>query len=56
VPQQGRRLNTYWGAIPKMRAEKSKFMTPKKKETFSRVRTTLADCQDAESVVIRVEI
>jgi hypothetical protein len=30
-------------------------MTPKKKETFSRVRTTFADCHEAESLVMRVD-
>lgn len=30
-------------------------MTPKKKETFSRVRTTLADCQEADRDVTRLE-
>lgn len=46
---------TYWGVIPNIRADMSNVMTPKKKETFSRVRTTFADCHDAASVVIRVE-
>jgi hypothetical protein len=39
--------------MPNMRAEKSKVMTPVKNETFSRVRTTFAECQDADNVVIR---
>jgi len=47
---------TYSGCIPNMRAEKRRVMTPKKKETFSRVRTTLADCHETESLAIRVDI
>lgn len=31
-------------------------MTPKKNKTFSRVRTTFADCQEADNEVIRVDI
>ena len=31
-------------------------MTPKKNKIFSRVRTTLADCQEADNEVIRVDI
>lgn len=46
---------TYCGAMPNKRADIRTDMTPKKKETFSRVRTTLADCQEAESLVIRLE-
>jgi hypothetical protein len=38
-----------------MRAESSNDMTPKKKDVFSRVRTTLADCQDSANRVIRFE-
>jgi hypothetical protein len=47
--------NTDCGAIPNMMAESSNDMTPKKKDTFSRVRTTLADCQDSTNRVIRFE-
>jgi len=48
--------DTYSGCIPNMRAEKRRVMTPKKKETFSRVRTTLADCHETVSLVMRVDI
>jgi hypothetical protein len=41
--------------MPKRRADIRTDMTPKKKETFSRVRTTLADCQEADSLVMRQE-
>lgn len=46
---------TYCGARPKSRAENTRDMTPKKKLIFSRVRTTFADCQAADSDTIRVE-
>jgi hypothetical protein len=52
----GSRGTTDCGARPKIRAEKSSDMTPKKKDNFSRVRTTFADCHELASVVIRVEI
>jgi len=39
-----------------MRAEKRRVITPKKKETFSRVRTTLADCHETASLAMRVDI
>lgn len=45
---------TYWGARPKIKAVNSKFMTPKKKETFSRVRTTRADCHVVTNEDMRV--
>lgn len=45
--------SAYWGAMPKRRAEMSSDITPKKKDIFSRVRTTLAECQAVESFVIR---
>ena len=48
-------IETYSGAMPNSNAENKTDITPKKKETFSRVRTTLADCQEAESLVIRFE-
>lgn len=38
-----------------MSADRATAMTPRKKEIFSRVLTTLVDCQVAASVVIRVE-
>lgn len=49
-------LRTYSGCIPNIKAEKRRVMTPKKNETFSRVRTTFADCHDAAKEAIRVEI
>jgi hypothetical protein len=46
---------TNWGAIPNMRAEMSRDITPKKNDIFSRVRTTLAECHDAAKLVMREE-
>ena len=45
---------THSGAMPNRRAEKRRLMTPKKNDTLSRVRTTLADCHEAEREVTRV--
>lgn len=44
---------TYSGAIPNNRADTSTDITPKKKETFSRVLTTFADCHEVTRDCIR---
>lgn len=46
---------TYWGAMPNKRAVVRRDITPRKKVTFSRVRTTFVDCHATASVVIRAE-
>lgn len=55
LTQGNMRDYTNCGAMPNIRAENKSDMTPKKKDNFSRVRTTFADCHDAAKLVIRVE-
>jgi hypothetical protein len=45
----------YCGAFAKIREENTRFITPRKNETFSRVRMTFADCQEAAKEVMRVD-
>lgn len=45
----------YSGDIPNKSADTNSDITPKKNETFSRVRTTFAECHDVTSNCIRAE-